>query len=362
MSRPTTTRHQKIQGVEPSADASLAGISAAALSGYRSLLPPVIPAGVIPGRIAQSNPHISVNTCLALYEAGWNAIGARDKITPDRWLKETLQHYLEPMTNAKTVSGHTRVGMDLDIHINSDDDEQIAWIGMQESHQGVGFTMIGDLAMKAEAFQPGLGARFIDALGADSWVITPARAFEMASYLCWHGEDDEACVIEELGAEEIYQGIRRADFDKTYPKWAYHPPANIGAGKQLSEERLRQIADTGEWPFREIARECLAIDALSRAHKRLADSPFGLNLDILGFEDVWAYGAVAQWSPDDNLSEILADEAYQLAMQVNASPYNILLQIPPALTPAKARLLIQTLESYVGRFAAVARLLSLAQR
>ena len=362
MSRLATARRQETQDVDASSNAGHAGISAAALIGYRSLLSPVIPAGVIPGRIAQTNPHISASTCLALHEAGWNAIGARDKITPDQWLKETLQHYLEPVMNTKAASGSAQVEMDLDVHINSDEDEQLAWIGMQESHEGVGFKLIGELALKAEAFQPGLGARFIDALGTDSWVITPERAFEMASYLCWHGEDDERTVVEELGIEDNYQGIRRADFDKTYPKWAYHPPTNSESRKLLSENRLRQIAATSEWPFREIACECLAIGALRQDRSHLADSPFWLNLDTLGFEDVWAYAAVAQWSPDDNLSEMLADEAYQLAMQVNTSPYNILLQIPPTLTHAKARLLIHTLESYVGRFAAVARLLSLTSR
>lgn len=349
-------------------DACRSRVSPAALAGYRTLLPPTIPAGIVPGKIPVSNPLVTEHFCVSLCKAGWDAVAPWPGVNPADWFKKTLRHYLAPRLHESTESnmdaraqGTDGDAMQLAIDINTSDDGDCVYLGMREANEGAPFLSAGPLALKAEEYRPGLGAHFLSALGTDFWIVTPMRVQEMVGYMYWQGGDSEEEVSDQYDTDDPYQGPTRDQLLAAFPAWACMHAEAAAACRQISADDLGVIARTGPEPFRNIARECLFVRSRKWDRRRADKANLTPNFDELGFEDVWGWGGVTTWSREDEFTTRVVDEAYNYAMQINSSPYNVLVNLPQDITPAGAKQLIHTLVHHVERFSAVSRLLALCR-
>jgi len=351
----TTGRPSKSHGrAGTKADVGKSCAAPAALAGYNALMLPTIPAGVIPGRIDSGNPFITADACIAMHAAGWNTIPARQNLTPAHWFHESVQHYLSRFLPPKPQA----CGLSMDFGIHVSEEGEWAYISLSASTDGHTCRHIGELAELAHASY-GIGPSLLKALGTEHWVITPQRIFEIVSNLYWYGEDDEEFAAQEHSEPgEEYNGYKRADFERTFPEWAFNSTAMYTADKCVSNAKLKNVARTAPHPFNVIAEQCLALRVLSQ--QNFVALP-GTRVDIeeLGVEELWPYTGAVYWRENDNLTEAVSDEHYQYAMQGSAECINAFIKIPKSLTRAEAVNFIRGLELDVQRFAAVSRLFGL---
>jgi flagellar biosynthetic protein FliP len=103
---------------------------------------------------------------------------------------------------------------------------------------------IGEGLERLERHEPGLGAAILSVIDASAGklypLFTPRTALDVASFLYWHGEDDEGMALEEMcDTPEEREAMRaemvtRAAIGEAFPPWALEPPGLSDAQALLS--------------------------------------------------------------------------------------------------------------------------------
>ncbi|WP_296228552.1 PRTRC system protein F [Ralstonia sp. UBA689] len=178
---------------------------------------------------------------------------------------------------------------------------------------------IGHAFERLESVRQGLGqtvlAVLYDALSHLPNVLTPQESFYHASWVHWHGTDDEEEAIEWMFGEgeyktreeaaEAYEGPTRLDFFERVPEWAVHPERVLTDRQVRIAARKDALAAQVVGAVDDIWRHALATDAAGG----YADCS---TRDAEGDSICWT--AVLIWHPDD-LTLRLADDFLQQVCQ-----------------------------------------------
>jgi PRTRC genetic system protein F len=157
----------------------------------------------------------------------------------------------------------------------------------------------------------GLGAAILDvmdlAAGRLYPLFTPRTALDTASFLYWHGEDDESLALDEMCSTPEERESMRAEMvtleamQEAFPPWALTPPSLSSAGALLARMALSDKGPEGVRRAAALAAELAKLPA--RAEYRPDEE--GL---FIGF------GAVLCWQPED-LAMRISDDLAQYAWQ-----------------------------------------------
>lgn len=170
---------------------------------------------------------------------------------------------------------------------------------------------IGEGLERLERQEPGLGAAILSVIDASAGklypLFTPRTALDAASFLYWHGEDDEDLALEEMcDTPEEREAMRaemvtRAAIGEAFPIWALQPPRLSDAQALLNRMRWSR-------PLQDDALRAVSLSTeLARMPSRAEFAPDAEGLFI-------GYGAVLCWRPEDlamRISDDLAHYAWQ---------------------------------------------------
>lgn len=179
------------------------------------------------------------------------------------------------------------------------------------------------------------------------FLMGPDRMFYEVSSHYWQGDEDESSVTGEYAAQgDEYGGITRAQWDRVYPEWTRRCSCReLREGKHA----LRSIAD-GRGRARDLARALLALDVANRA---ASGNKFTVNLaDAIGLDSCAPWGVPLVWSRKENLTAMVLDEMYQLAMQTSCDMSVVAMQFPAPTDPVAMRSFRKTLTAALAEFAA----------
>lgn len=170
---------------------------------------------------------------------------------------------------------------------------------------------IGQGMASLENHEAGLGAAILAVMDAGAGqlypLFTPRTALDTASFLYWHGENDEGLALDEMcDTQEEREAMRvemvtREAMQEAFPFWALTPPS-------LSNARalLARMASSGDLPA--VVQRAVELAAeLASLPSRAEYAPDAEGLFI-------GFGAVLCWRPEDmamRISDDLAQYAWQ---------------------------------------------------
>lgn len=162
-----------------------------------------------------------------------------------------------------------------------------------------------------ESHEVGLGAAILAVMDASAGrlypLFTPRTALDTASFLYWHGEDDESLALDEMCDTPDERESMRAEMvtleamREAFPPWALTPPSLSSACALLD-----RTASSGNGPAA-IQRAVALAAELVRLPSRAEYSPDAEGLFI-------GFGAVLCWRPED-LAMRISDDLAQYAWQ-----------------------------------------------
>ncbi len=281
----------------------------------------------VPTRFAYKNRDEAWHTPALLGLLDGGALTLQDAqpraASPAALLKRTLQrHWNDVTAGARLLVWNLHVRSTFSSWSIRPEPPEHLWlfIGGEEDHPlAAPQLFIGPAFEHLEAVRRGLGqtvlAVLYDALRFLPNVLTPRESFYQASWVHWHGCDDEDEAIEWLfaegefetreQAEEAYEGPTRLDFFEHVPEWAVHPE------RVLTDRQVRLAARKDRLAEQVIA----AVDAIWQ-HACATDAAGGYadcgTQD--GDSDSICWTVVLQWHPDD-LTIRLADDFIQQVSQ-----------------------------------------------
>jgi PRTRC genetic system protein F len=238
-------------------------------------------------------------------------------------LLRTLQrHWNEVTAGERLLVWNLHVRTAYSMWLSEPENPQRMWvfIGDNGDHaQAVPQLYIGAAFERLEAVREGLGqtvlAVLYDALSHLPNVLTPRESFYHASWIHWHGTDDEEEAIEWLYAEgefktreeaaQAYDGPTRLDFFEHMPEWAVSPE------RVLSDRQVRAAARKDALAAAVVA----AVDEIwKHAHATAAAGGYAdcSASDAEGDSICWT--ALLIWHPED-LTLRLADDFLQQVCQ-----------------------------------------------
>lgn len=275
-----------------------------------------IPLSIVPGKLAAANATIA----RFLLQAGairegdippiWDDAIAVCERALDAWVKRELGslHCVQPcfrLTASDGVDGSCVYPPSPPKGPLCYRKVEVCWFESSEQQWAVGTGLEA-----LERTHIGLGQAVLAVLSDRSRfaypVFTPDLACDAASYLYWHGEENEETALdEECDNDEDRTAMRdemvtRAKLDHAYPTWVIARPRT-----PLSIAALTRIADELSEPF---ARDIVA-DTLALARLRITDD---YRPDIEG--EFIGFGAVLSWREDD-LTVRIYDDLLQMAHQ-----------------------------------------------
>jgi PRTRC genetic system protein F len=155
------------------------------------------------------------------------------------------------------------------------------------------------------------------------FLMGPDQMFYEVSSHYWQGEEDELSVEKEYAAQgDEYGGITRAQWDHVYPEWTRRCSRRDYREGKLA---LRSIA-AGRGRARNLACALLALDVATKA---ASGHKFAVNLaEAIGLDSCAAWGVPLIWSREENLTAMVLDEMYQLAMQTSCDMSVVAMQFP----------------------------------
>ena len=186
--------------------------------------------------------------------------------------------------------------------------------GQIECHSDGGNWSVGDALEALEAIRPGLGATVLRTLerlaGRTIPLFAPTDVLMTTVYAYWHGDDDEACALEEAcGDNEADREsmrlamVTREMIDREYPAWAIEW---VSRRKVLSSRALRKLArESTDQAVRAVIAEVVELSAIVLPERDTGD------------EDEWFVGhaGVLRWRQDDQLTMRLVDDYEQMACE-----------------------------------------------
>ncbi|MFM7459397.1 MAG: hypothetical protein ACKO15_00945 [Burkholderiales bacterium] len=338
------------------------GITPAALASYVNLLPPTLRgSGVAPVRMPGT---ITTAMCLNFYDAGWNAIRPSADMIPDRWLRETVKHYLEGAeAEAKKPFGITTddaYGLDMvfGVGVNEGCECAAIVIGTASSADGLGYR-IADNERRLRPYIEFLAAADLDlaravlrCLARNYAIVTPETVVDMIRHFSWLGEDDESLVVEEYTDLEIgmcqYGGITREEVDATYPRWLQEPwikrkDGGFARRQRMSREKRERLARHRRKDVREALALVEAVDSERAAHKEAANALFAAE----GYEEVrpeeeFLPTIIMTWD-GEGMAHATVDMANEYAMQGGATDAETISSVDSLIDPVHVRHLVQYL-------------------
>lgn len=287
----------------------------ATATGRVGLLLPVLEES-IPATV-HSPEAAAANACLARFLLDAGAVRERD--VPRRWrdpltvCEASLQRWLgkhlgtlrclAPQFSLSLASA----GDDRDSGaVQSAEDIRICW--------GESAVLRWDIGMGLEwmeRHEPGLGAAILSVFDAGAGrlypMFTPRVALDAASFLYWHGEDDEASAVAEMCDTPEEMEAMRAEMitldamREAFPRWALEP-VRLGEAGAL----LRRVASC-ETHLAVVRRAATLAMELARLPSRAEYAPDAEGIFI-------GFGAVLCWRPDD-LAKRISDDLAQYAWQ-----------------------------------------------
>ena len=170
---------------------------------------------------------------------------------------------------------------------------------------------VGEGLERLEKHEPGLGATILAVLDTAASrlypLFTPRTALGTASFLYWHGEDDEGLALDAMCDTPEERESMRAEMvtleamREAFPPWALTPPSLSSACALLA-----RTASSGNGP--QVVQRTVALAAeLARLPSRAEHTPDEEGLFI-------GFGAVLCWRPDD-LAMRISDDLAQYAWQ-----------------------------------------------
>jgi len=182
-----------------------------------------------------------------------------------------------------------------------------------------------------ERHEPGLGAAVLSVIDAGAGrlypLFTPRVALDVASFLYWHGEEDEALALTEMYDTPDDMEAMRTEMvtldamREAFPRWALEPMRRAD-----SYARLRRVASSGTG-LASVRRTVELAMKLARLPSRADYAPEAEGIFI-------GFGAVLCWRPDDlamQISDDLAQYAWQDDYVDHAGEASVRLDDPAAL-------------------------------
>jgi hypothetical protein len=301
--RPTRSLLDIAAHIEEDAAAPVATSRGSRVQAYDGALPQ-LESGAIHPRIDPEPAGASVALALAMAEAGFQPRGALPEApSPHEWIVRVIDATISDCVPSRTHAP-------LSVGLLSGPDAQQPVIALELPVDGTHIV----------ALQPALAALRSDAaaLAACSivndtlFLMGPERMFYEISGIAWQGEEDEATVQQEYAAQgETYDGVTRAQWDRVYPVWTRR------CSRAQLREGLKALAAIarGRGRARKLARALLE---LGRARRAAAHNRFRVNLaEAVGLDGTACWGVPMVWSREENLTAMVLDEMYQLAMQTS---------------------------------------------
>lgn len=278
---------------------------------------------------------------LALYDAGFGRQPTTaDARLPGQWVVEALQASLSLRTDRRPHSKRDGLSVYIGPDENGRGDEAYLYVGASQTDFMVDAL---PLLMKVRAEAPALELWLARALnGASSWLAGPHVYLDILRRFYWEGEDDEAQAKQMyLDEGEEWAGITRAEFDAVYPR-SFH---DLGGMSDQRQGRLFKAATQADLKSLREGKATLAplidkILAMLRASRRVS---VARNLAAALWADPWELGYEDWFSfrrgihfGDEDMSQILIDEAYNMALQCSYCEHHTIYRLPTNAKEARA--------------------------
>jgi len=304
---------------------------------------PQLESGAVHPRIDPEPVGASVVLALAVAEAGFQSRGTlADELSPHEWIVRAIDAVIVDCVPSRT---HAPLSVGL-----------LSGLGAREPVVALELPVDGNHIV---ALQPALSALHSKpaAIAACSivngtlFLMGPDRMFYEASSMFWQGEEDEASVRQEYAAQgETYEGVTRAQWDRVYPEWARR------CSRTQLREGLKALGTIARRRSRarKLARALLA---LGRASRAAAHNRFRVNLaEAVGLDSSACWGVPMVWSREENLTAMVLDEMYQLAMQTSCDMSVLAMQFPEPADRRAMRAFRKALTSSLREFTAASEL------
>lgn len=278
---------------------------------------PQLESGAVHPRIDPEPAAASVALALAMAEAGFQPWGSLPEApSPHEWIVRAIDATVSDCVPSRTHAP-------LSVGLLSGPDAQQPVIALELPVDGTHIV----------ALQPAMAALRSDpaALAACSivndtlFLMGPERMFYEISGIAWQGEEDEGTVQQEYAAQgETYDGVTRAQWDRVYPVWTRRcSRADLREGLKALAAIARGRGRAGK-----LARALLE---LGRTRRDAAHNRFRVNLaEAVGLDSSACWGVPMVWSREENLTAMVLDEMYQLAMQTSCDMSVLAMQFPEA--------------------------------
>jgi hypothetical protein len=183
------------------------------------------------------------------------------------------------------------------------------------------------------------------------FLMGPDRMFYEVTNMFWQGDEDESSVRQEYAAQgDTYEGITRAQWDRVYPEWTRRCTRTELRKGVLALEAIA----AGRGRARHVARALLELRTARRA---ATSNPFHVSLaDAIGLDSSACWGVPLVWSREENLTAMVLDEMYQLAMQTSRDMSVVAMQFPDPADPRAMRAFRKSFTAALREFAAASEL------